>query len=79
MSKVERFERLLRNARRRLAVAEAEVRKVQSEIEDLSARLEEARLADTQLTLPFEQSGRSLSAKWAAVLNFMLLRRPNPV
>jgi Fic family protein len=79
MSRRRTIERLISNAENRLRLANQDVRKIQAELADLRNRLEEAQLAEQQLALPLGSRSRSLSDKWATVLNFMVLRAPNPV
>lgn len=79
MSRVQRIERLIANASRRLELAQHEVLKIKSELRELNQKLAEAKLEEQQFLLPFEPRTRGPSEKWAAVLNFMLLRSPNAV
>ncbi|KUO60345.1 MAG: hypothetical protein APF80_07270 [Alphaproteobacteria bacterium BRH_c36] len=79
MSRVERLERLIGDTARRLERAEKEVAKIRNELLELRTKLNDARAQQQQLDLPFEKRGRRPSEKWSAVLNFMLLRSPNPV
>lgn len=79
MSRIRRIERLITNAELRLSNKRQEVDKVLGELEELRKQLEEVKLADSQLPLPLERKSRGLSEKWGAVLNFMVIRSPNPV
>ena len=79
MSRVQRIERLIRNAEVRLGYAKSEVDKITAELSDLAVKLAEAQAEDQQLTLPLDMKSRNISEKWSSVLNFMLIRRPNPV
>lgn len=79
MSRVQRLERLISNARRRLELAQDDVSKIKGELRELSEKLESAKLEEEQLSLPFVQRGRRPSEKWSAILNFMLLRSPHAV
>lgn len=79
MSRVRRLERLIQNAERRRKLAADEILKVDAEIRELKRRLAQAQEDERQLVLPLDTRTRGMSEKWAAVLNFMLLRRPNPV
>lgn len=73
------IERLISNAELRLRNKTQEAAKVANELEDLRQQLNEARSAAHQLPLPLERKVRGMSEKWASVLNFMVLRSPNPV
>ena len=81
MSRVQRIERLIANTSRRLELAQHEVHKIKAELKELGEKLAEAKLEERQFQLPLalEPRTRGPSEKWAAVLNFMLLRSPNAV
>jgi hypothetical protein len=77
--RVRTIERLITDAERRLHLAKSDVKKVSAELDELVERLDETRREEEQLHLPLEAKVRGLSEKWGAVLNFMVLREPNPV
>ena len=79
MSRIQRLERLIQNAVVRLERAQNEVAKVRTELKELRQNLHDAQVEEQQLSLPFGQKARGLSEKWSAVLNFIVLRSPNPV
>jgi hypothetical protein len=79
MTRVQRIERLIKNAELRLANAKESVEKIKSELKLLQLKLEDALADDMQLQLPLDVKTRSITDKWSSVLNFMLVRRPNPV
>lgn len=79
MSRIKRLERLIDHAEQRLQRATAEVDKVRAELNELRGKLELAREEEKQLELPLDIRTRGVSEKWAAILNFMVLRSPNPV
>jgi dihydrodipicolinate reductase len=66
---------LIADAEQRLRKASADAAKIAEEINHLTRQLKEAK----QLTPPLAKKGRGLSDKWGTVLNFMVLRAPNPV
>jgi Fic family protein len=79
MSSRRTIERLIADAEQRLRLANQDLKKIQTELKELRHRLEEAELAEQQLALPLGSRARGLSDKWAIVLNFMVLRAPNPI
>lgn len=79
MSRITRLKRLVTDAERRLSRTQAEVLKVSGELRELRRRLLEAEQEELQLVLPLSKGVRGISAKWAAILEFMVLRNPNPV
>jgi hypothetical protein len=79
MSRVRTIERLIANAERRQREANSDLKKIDAELAELKERLFEAKHEATQLPLPLENKSRGLSDKWTTVLNFMILRAPNPV
>ncbi len=79
MSRVGRIQQLIESSSRRLERAQSEVQKIKAEIRELQRQLEQAKFTEQQLSLPLERRGRGPSEKWAAVLNFMLLRSPHAV
>ena len=79
MSSAQRILRLLADAKQRLRKTQDEVEKIKSEILALESQLIAAREADAQPRLPLGDNTRGLSEKWAAVLNYMVLRQPNSV
>jgi hypothetical protein len=79
MSKKRTIERLIHDAEHRLRIAHQEVSKIQGELAVLKGKLLEAEAEERQLALPLGTRVRGLSDKWSTVLNFMVLRAPNPV
>ena len=53
--------------------------KIDEELSELKRHLAEAEEEGSQLQLPLPNRARGLSDKWATVLNFLVLRAPNPV
>jgi hypothetical protein len=72
-------ERLIADAERRLRKANLDAAMLKAELARLQRQLVDAKEAGQQLPLPLEMRKRGLSDKWGAVLNFMVLRAPNPV
>lgn len=79
MSRANRIEQLILHAETRLRAAKAEADKIRGELRELRARLDAARDEERQLSLPLDMRSRGISDKWAAVLNYMLVRMPNAV
>ena len=75
MSREQTIERLIADAEHRLRRAAGEASKIEEELKELKRQLSEAR----QLNLPLQKKRRGLSDKWGTVLNFMVVRAPNPV
>lgn len=79
MSRKRTIERLIADAEQRLRSAHQGLRKIEAELAELRERLEEAEVAEQQLALPLASRTRGPSDKWATILNFMILRAPNPI
>ena len=79
MKRIQVIKKLIADAENRLRRATIEVGKINSELVDLRVQFETAIRAEQQLPLPLENPTRGLSDKWASVLGYMLVRRPNPV
>jgi len=79
MSRERTIKRLIADAEQRLRHANSEVAKIDTELSELKRRLADAEIEGTQLPLPLANKGRGLSDKWSTVLNFMVVRAPNPV
>lgn len=79
MAQKRTIERLLADAEQRLRLAQRDIKKIEAELSELQRSLREAELAEQQLPLPLKPRARGLSDKWATVLNFIVLRAPNPI
>lgn len=79
MKRVQTIERLIADAERRLQKVSLDAAKIEAELKQLQDQLLEVKASGTQLPLPLEGRKRGLSDKWGAVLNFLVLRSPNPV
>lgn len=79
MSNARTIDRLIADAKKRLHSAQQDIRKIEAELGELQRRLKEAELAEQQLILPLGSRARGLSDKWGTVLNFIVLRAPNPI
>jgi hypothetical protein len=75
MSRVRTIRRLIADAQQRLRKVNSDAEKIRAEIAELERRLSDAE----QLALPLEQRRRGLSDKWGTILNYLVLRAPNPV
>jgi hypothetical protein len=79
MSRVRTIERLIADAEQRLRRASLDKAKIKAELAELKRQLAVAQQEGKQLPLPLGPRKRGLSDKWATVINFMVLRAPNPV
>ncbi|MBI1383357.1 MAG: hypothetical protein GC150_00385 [Rhizobiales bacterium] len=75
----QRLLRLIHNTELRLQRAIDEASKIRAELVELRERLAVAQSEAAQIPLPFENKVRGMSEKWASVLNFIVLRSPQPV
>ncbi len=69
---------MIEYAERRLADAVEHVSSVRQELAELRAQLDAAKQEERQFAFDFGSGSRKPSEHWAAILNYMLIRSPNP-